>query len=76
MHPALAGVEFSNSWAGPIAFTEDGVPLLGPAPSCERILIAGAYAGHGVALSVRAGESMANAIVRRAALPAWGALHR
>ena len=76
LHPALAGIEFTNAWAGPIAFTEDGVPLLGATPACERILVAGAYAGHGVALSVRAGELMANAIVRHAALPDWGALQR
>jgi gamma-glutamylputrescine oxidase len=76
LHPALAGIEFSNSWAGPIAFTEDAVPLLGVAPRCERILIAGAYSGHGVALSVRAGELMANAIARNETLPAWGALRR
>jgi gamma-glutamylputrescine oxidase len=76
LHPALARVEFSNAWAGPIAFTEDGVPLLGAAPGCERIMVAGAYAGHGVALSVRAGELMANAIVHNTGLPAWGALQR
>jgi gamma-glutamylputrescine oxidase len=76
LHPALAKIGFSNSWAGPIAFTEDAVPLLGAAPGCERILVAGAYAGHGVALSVRAGELLANAIVRNEALPAWGTLNR
>jgi gamma-glutamylputrescine oxidase len=76
LHPALARIGFSNSWAGPIAFTEDAVPLLGVAPWCERILVAGAYAGHGVALSVRAGDLLANAIVRNEALPAWGALNR
>jgi gamma-glutamylputrescine oxidase len=76
LHPALAKIGFSNSWAGPIAFTEDAVPLLGVAPDCERILVAGAYAGHGVALSVRAGELLANAILRNEALPAWGTLNR
>lgn len=76
LNPALAGIGFSHSWAGPIAFAEDAVPLLGVAPRCERILVAGAYAGHGVALSVRAGELMANAIVRNEPLPAWGALRR
>ena len=76
MSSAFAKIGFSNSWAGPIAFTEDAVPLLGIAPSCERILVAGAYAGHGVALSVRAGELLANAIVRNEALPAWGTLNR
>jgi gamma-glutamylputrescine oxidase len=76
LHPALAKIEFSNSWAGPIAFTEDAVPLLGVVPGCERILVAGAYAGHGVALSVRAGELLANAIARNESLPTWGALNR
>jgi glycine/D-amino acid oxidase-like deaminating enzyme len=73
LHPALAEVEFSNSWAGPIAFTKDAVPLLGIAPSCPRMLVAGAYAGHGVALGVRAGELMARTIACNEALPAWGA---
>jgi gamma-glutamylputrescine oxidase len=76
LHPAFAKIGLSNSWAGPIAFTEDAVPLLGVAPDCERILVAGAYAGHGVALSVRAGELLANAIVRNESLPAWGTLNR
>ncbi|MEA2681467.1 MAG: gamma-glutamylputrescine oxidase [Candidatus Binataceae bacterium] len=76
LHPALAKIEFLNSWAGPIAFTEGAVPLLGVVPDCERILVAGAYAGHGVALSVRAGELLANAIVHNESLPAWGALNR
>jgi gamma-glutamylputrescine oxidase len=76
LHPAFAKIGFSNSWAGPIAFTEDAVPLLGVAPDCERILVAGAYAGHGVSLSVRAGELLANAIVRNESLPAWGTLNR
>jgi glycine/D-amino acid oxidase-like deaminating enzyme len=39
-------------------------------------LVAGAYAGHGVALSVRAGELLANAIARNESLPTWGALNR
>ncbi len=76
LNPALAGIEFSNAWAGPIAFTEDAVPLLGAAPGSDRILVAGAYAGHGVALGVRAGELLTNAIVRNEALPEWGKLKR
>jgi gamma-glutamylputrescine oxidase len=76
LHPVFANIKFSNSWAGPIAFTEDAVPLLGVSPLCERILVAGAYAGHGVALSVRAGELIARAIALNEALPAWGKFDR
>lgn len=76
LYPALANIEFSNSRAGPIAFTEDAVLLSGIVASCERILVAGAYAGHGVALSVRVGELLANAIGRNESLPAWDALNR
>ncbi|HUA33638.1 MAG TPA: FAD-binding oxidoreductase [Candidatus Binataceae bacterium] len=76
LHPALSMVELSASWAGPIVFTEGAVPIIGSVPSCPRVLVAGAYAGHGVALSVRAGEVLANSIVHGEPLPAWGELTR
>ena len=76
LHPVFANITFSNSWAGPIAFTDDAVPLLGVSPFCERILVAGAYAGHGVALSVRAGELIARAVALGEGLPSWGQLDR
>ena len=76
LHPALAGIRFSHAWAGPIAFTEDHKPILGCAPSQRRILVAGAYSGHGVAMSVRAGELLARAVAKNETLPEWGALSR
>ncbi len=76
LHPSLSKVGFSASWAGPIAFTEGAVPVIGSLPGCPRVLVAGAYAGHGVALSVRAGELLANAIVVGEPLPAWASLTR
>jgi gamma-glutamylputrescine oxidase len=76
LHPVLAKIGFSAVWGGPIAFTDQTIPLLGPHPSNPRVLVAGAYAGHGVALSVRAGELMALAIARNHPLPKWGALTR
>jgi gamma-glutamylputrescine oxidase len=76
LHPKLRDVELPNSWGGPIAFTPDAVPLLGRLPECRDILVAGAYAGHGVALSVRAGRLIARAIAEDAELPPWGALDR
>jgi gamma-glutamylputrescine oxidase len=76
LHPGLRKVEFSASWGGPIAFTEDAVPLLGRLPDRPTVIVAGAYAGHGVALSVHAGRLAARAIVEGAELPRWGALDR
>ena len=74
LHPALGDVRFQSAWAGPIAFGESSVPLLGTCPDEPRVIVSGAYAGHGVALSVRAGELIALAIVRNRPLPGWGSL--
>jgi gamma-glutamylputrescine oxidase len=76
LHPALVNVRFSHAWAGPIAFTEDHRPLLTCAPNQRHMLVAGAYSGHGVAMSVRAGELLALAVARNGLLPVWGAFSR
>jgi gamma-glutamylputrescine oxidase len=72
LNPTLKHVDFSARWAGPIAFTDDMRPILGRLPDAPRIFVAGAYAGHGVALSVKAGEMIALAIVEDRQLPRWG----
>ena len=76
LHPALANIRFSHTWGGPIAFTEDHKPILTCAPNQRRMLVAGAYSGHGVAMSVRAGELLALAVARNDPLPEWGAFSR
>ncbi len=76
LHPALHHVRFEAGWAGPIAFAENSVPLLGRYPANSRVPISGGYAGHGVALSVRAGELLALAIGNNRSLPEWGSLSR
>ena len=73
LHPVLGNVKFSASWAGPIAFRNNGVPLLARHPLSSRVFLAGAYAGHGVALSVRMGQLLARAVAEGTALPNWGA---
>ena len=74
MHPALADVALAHAWAGPIAFTRNQLPILSPIPAMTRVLVAGAYSGHGIAMSVRAGELLALTIAKDVALPEWGAL--
>lgn len=72
LHPILAKTEIVARWAGPIAFREGFVPILMRHPDAPKVLVAGAYAGHGVAFSVHAGALMAAAIVDGTALPSWG----
>jgi gamma-glutamylputrescine oxidase len=74
LHPVLANVRITSRWAGPIAFREGAVPLLTRHPDNNKVLLAGAYAGHGVAFSVHAGRLMAAAIAENAPLPSWGRL--
>jgi glycine/D-amino acid oxidase-like deaminating enzyme len=76
LHPALRETRFEAAWAGPIAFAEDSIPLLGPHPANPRVLVSGGYAGHGVALGVRAGELLALAVGENLPLPKWGSLSR
>lgn len=74
LHPALAEVRITAGWGGPIAFREGLRPVLTRHPAHDRILVAGAYAGHGVAFGVHAGALMAGAIGNRSPLPSWGGL--
>jgi gamma-glutamylputrescine oxidase len=74
LNPALARVNFVARWAGPISFTDDTIPLLGEHPQNPAIIVAGAYAGHGVAFGVHAGALIARTILEKRPLPRWGAL--
>jgi glycine/D-amino acid oxidase-like deaminating enzyme len=76
LNPVLAHVQIRPEWAGPIAFTDEALPLIGVYPPNPAVLVSGAYAGHGVALSVHAGVLIAGKILHDAALPEWGALVR
>ena len=70
LHPALAGARFEMRWGGPVAFRRARLPIL-CRPRSE-LIVTGAYAGHGVALSLRCAEWIAAAIADNVALPEWG----
>lgn len=72
LHPDLAELVVERRWGGPVAFRAGGVPLLARHPDDPRLVVASAYAGHGVALSARVAELAADALAAGAPLPAWG----
>jgi gamma-glutamylputrescine oxidase len=71
LNPMLANVTIVARWGGPIAITSDSLPLIGPLPENPDLIAAGGYTGHGVALSIKAGALIADAIVDGEPLPSW-----
>jgi gamma-glutamylputrescine oxidase len=72
LHPTLARIEVTARWGGPIAFRRGGVPIVSRLPGLSPAIVCAAYAGHGIALGVRIGQLLAEAIVDGVPLPAWG----
>jgi glycine/D-amino acid oxidase-like deaminating enzyme len=72
LHPALADAQVDRRWGGPVAFRSNRSPILCRHESLPGLILTGAYAGHGIALSVRLGELAAQAILEGRALPDWG----
>lgn len=71
LHPALRSVKFSHRWGGPMLVGENWTPVFARHPRDERVLVLGAYSGHGVALSVYLGCWAAEALLGRKRLPKW-----
>jgi glycine/D-amino acid oxidase-like deaminating enzyme len=78
LHPALAGIEFTARWGGPILFRESSKPVFGWHPKsgakAANGLVLGAFAGHGVALSSYFGAWAAEVLLGRRRPPKWGAI--
>lgn len=71
LHTAMRNVEFGHRWGGPILIAEGWRPVFGFHPKSERVIVSGAYSGHGVALSVHLGSWAAEAMLGRKDLPNW-----
>lgn len=73
-HPVLRKAEFTHRWGGPILVGAgwDMRPVFRRHPQSEKVLVLGAYAGHGVALSVYLGRWAAEVMAGRRDLPQWG----
>ena len=67
VYPALTGRTLARRWAGLEAFTPDDLPVIGPVPGVEGLLIATGFSGHGFALSPVVGDLLARHASGRAA---------
>jgi len=72
LHPILEKVSFTHRWGGPILFRDGWHPVFDRHPESTLGIVIGAYAGHGVALSVYFGAWAAEAMLGRRNLPEWG----
>jgi glycine/D-amino acid oxidase-like deaminating enzyme len=76
LHPALREIKITHRWGGPILFRENWRPVFMPHPQSRNAIVLGAYAGHGVALSVYLGAWAAEVLLGRRKLPSWGSLRK
>jgi glycine/D-amino acid oxidase-like deaminating enzyme len=76
LHPALKDVRITHRWGGPILFTENFRPVFRRHPKNERVLVLGAFAGHGVALSVYLGHRAAEVLLGLQTMPRWARSRR
>jgi glycine/D-amino acid oxidase-like deaminating enzyme len=72
LRPGLEKVNFTHRWGGPILFRDGWKPVFDRHPASESGIVLGAFAGHGVALSVYLGTWAAETLLGHRNLPAWG----
>jgi len=71
LHPVLKKIRITHRWAGPILLTKGFMPVFRKHPRSDRVIVAGGYSGHGVALSVYLGKWAAGHLLGRRELPDW-----
>jgi glycine/D-amino acid oxidase-like deaminating enzyme len=72
LRPGLEKLEFKHRWGGPILFRDGWKPVFDRHPESPNGIVLGAFAGHGVALSVYLGAWAAETLLGRRDLPEWG----
>jgi sarcosine oxidase subunit beta len=59
VYPPVAATKLARGWVGLEAFTPDGLPVLGPLPGIDGLLVATGFSGHGFALAPAVGDVLA-----------------
>jgi glycine/D-amino acid oxidase-like deaminating enzyme len=68
VYPPVADCELARSWIGLEAFMPDELPVIGPVPGADGLLVAAGFSGHGFALSPMIGDVLARLALGRDAL--------
>lgn len=55
----LGEIKVSHRWSGVMGFSQDGLPLLGPAPGLAGVLAGAGFTGHGFGFAFLAGQALA-----------------
>lgn len=61
--PAFSPLSVTRRWTGIMAFTPDGLPLVGAVPGSARQLVCAGWNGHGLALAPRSARLVASLIL-------------
>jgi glycine/D-amino acid oxidase-like deaminating enzyme len=62
VHPPTGRSALARGWAGLEAFTPDDLPVLGPVPGVEGLVVAAGFSGHGFALAPVVGDVLARLV--------------
>jgi len=65
VYPAVTACALDRSWIGLEAFMPDELPVIGPVPGVEGLLVATGFSGHGFALSPMVGDVLARLALGR-----------
>ena len=68
VYPPVAACALDRSWIGLEAFMPDELPVIGPVPGVEGLLVATGFSGHGFALSPMVGDVLARLALGRETL--------
>jgi len=72
VYPPVTGRTLARSWIGLEASLPDELPVIGPVPAIDGLLVAAGFSGHGFALSPVVGDVLARlALGRDALFPLW-----
>jgi glycine/D-amino acid oxidase-like deaminating enzyme len=61
LFPALGELRVTRRWAGLMAFTSDGMPIVDRAPGLASAWVVGGFCGHGMPFGMRFGQLLAEA---------------
>ncbi len=73
--PDLARLRVIRAYAGLRPFSRDGLPVIGPLPGAERVIVATGHEGAGHGLAAITGEIVAETLAEGATHPYGGRLH-